>query len=101
MYKKTLFALISIVISMIPLCHITQVLAATPEQQANIRAERMQLEATKKKMLLNCEQFKDSNPESYTRCVKEYTARHEMNVRLLMREPETYFAKKAAGTKNN
>jgi hypothetical protein len=75
--------------------------AAVPssEQQAQIRAERMQLETIRKKMLMGCEQFKDSNPDSYARCVGEYTARHDANVRLLMKNPDAYFAGKAAGSK--
>ena len=94
MYKKNIFFIVPVVILMMSLFSIAGAVVPSPEQQVQIRAERMQLETAKKKILMRCNQFKESNPDSYSRCVSEYTARYEANVQLLMRDPDAYFARK-------
>ncbi|MDO8946565.1 MAG: hypothetical protein Q7U88_05335 [Desulfocapsaceae bacterium] len=101
MYKKFIFPVVPVVMFTMSLFSIAGAAAVpTPEQQVQIRAERMQLESERKKTLMNCNQFKEVNPDSYARCVREHTVRHEANVQLLMQDADVYFAKKAAGSKN-
>ncbi|MBU4396400.1 MAG: hypothetical protein KKD78_15365, partial [Proteobacteria bacterium] len=77
MYKKIIFPVVSIVMFSMFLFSIAGAAVPTPEQQVQIRAERMQLESERKKTLMNCNQFKEVNPDSYVRCVREHTVRHE------------------------
>jgi hypothetical protein len=99
MYKKIVFYPASVAIFTISLFSIAGAAVPSSEQQVQIRAERMQLEADRKKSLLNCNQFKEVNPDSYSRCVQEQTVRHEAIVQFLMKDPDGYFVKKAAGSK--
>ena len=99
MNKKAIFPIVSIVMFMMSFFSIAGAAVLSPEQQAQIRTERMQLETVRKKMLMSCNQFKDVNPDKYARCVSEHTARHEANVQLLMKDPATYFARKEANVK--
>lgn len=99
MNKKTIFSIVSIVMFMMSYFSIAGAAVLPAEQQTQIRAERMQLEIVRKKMLMSCNQFKDVNSDKYARCVSEHTGRHEANVQLLMRDPVTYFARKEASLK--
>jgi hypothetical protein len=99
MHKKTIFPIVLIVTFMTALFSTAGAAVPSSQQQVQIRAERMQLEKAKKKMLMSCDQFKESNPDNYTRCVSEYTVRHEANVQLLMKDPDAYFARKEASPK--
>lgn len=99
MSKKTIFPIVAVVMFMMSFFSIAGAAVPSPEQQAQIRAERMQLETTRKNMLMTCNQFKDTNPDQYARCVGEYTARHEADVRLLMNNPVDYFSRKAETSK--
>ncbi len=99
MHKKNIFSIVPIVMFMMSLFSIVGAAVPSPEQQVQIRAERMQLETAKEKMLMSCNQFRESNSDGYARCVSEYTARHEANVQLLMRDPDAYFARKEANPK--
>jgi hypothetical protein len=99
MPKKTIFPVVAIVIFMMSFFSIAGAAVPSPEQQVQIRTERMQLETARKEMLMTCNQFKDVNPDQYARCVSEHTARHEADVRLLMKNPDDYFARKAENSK--
>jgi hypothetical protein len=98
MNKKTIFPLVSLFILLMSFFSIAGAVASTPQMQTQIRAERMQLETVRKKMLMSCNQLKDTSPE-YAQCVREHTARHEANVQLLMKDPDAYFARKNASSK--
>ncbi len=99
MNKKIIFPIVSIVMFMMSFFSIAGAAVLSPEKQAQIRVERMQLETVRKKMLMSCNQFKEANPDKYARCVSDHTARHEANVQLLMRDPGAYFARKEASLK--
>lgn len=99
MNKKSISPIVAGVMLIMSFFDIAGAVVPSPELQVQIQAERMQLETARKTMLMSCSQLKETNPDSYARCVGEQATRHEANVQLLMRNPDAYFARKAVNSK--
>lgn len=68
--------------------------AAKSPEEMKLQTERMELEKTKQQALRQCERFKGANQENYDRCTSSLLGRYQAEIDLLMRDPDTYFARK-------
>jgi gas vesicle protein len=91
--KNTLSA-IGIGLLMVAFSGVVNAAVPSPELQKKIHTERLQLETAKKESLIQCNQFKESAPNNYARCMSEHSGRFEAEIDMLMRNPDGYFARK-------
>jgi hypothetical protein len=94
MNTKTTLSMICIGLFMVAFSGNTHAAVPSPELQKKIHTERLQLETNKKESLMQCNQFKESSPDNYSRCKSEHSSRFDAEIDMLMRNPDGYFARK-------
>ena len=94
MNTKTTLCMLSVGLFLVTFSGIVTAAVPSPELQKKIHTERLQLEAAKKESLMQCNQFKESAPDNYARCMSEHSGRFKAEIDMLMRNPDSYFARK-------